>query len=91
LQISLLLRLLVHTRSFNTDIGIAAVQIGGMTIHSFAGIGKGEDGIVELKKKIERSKRYKKHWTECKVLIIDEVSMVQPSNMKLIVVIGRFI
>jgi ATP-dependent DNA helicase PIF1 len=75
---SLLLRLLVYIHAFGADIGIAAVHIGGMTIHSFAGIGKGEDGIVELKKKIERSKRYKKHWTRCKVLIIDEVSMVFP-------------
>jgi ATP-dependent DNA helicase PIF1 len=60
----------------DADVGIAAVHIGGMTIHSFAGIGKGEEGITELKKKIDKSKRFKKHWTECQVLIIDEVSMV---------------
>jgi ATP-dependent DNA helicase PIF1 len=56
--------------------GIAAVQIGGMTLHSFAGTGKGEDGIIQLKKQCARNKRVKKHWKNCKVLIIDEVSMV---------------
>jgi PIF1-like helicase len=56
--------------------GIAAVQIGGMTVHSFAGVGKGEDGVIQLKKQCARNKRVKKHWKNCKVLIIDEVSMV---------------
>jgi hypothetical protein len=63
--------------SRDTDVGIAAVHIGGMTVHSFSGTGKGEDGVLDLKEKVKRSKRSKKHWTECKTLVIDEVSMVQ--------------
>lgn len=47
-----------------------------MTVHSFAGIGKGEDGVLDLKAKVKRTKRVKKHWKECKTLVIDEVSMV---------------
>jgi ATP-dependent DNA helicase PIF1 len=57
-------------------VGIAAVHVGGMTVHSFAGTGKGEDGIIELKKKVSYSKRSSKQWTGCKTLVIDEVSMV---------------
>jgi len=57
--------------------GIAAVQIGGMTVHSFAGTGKGEDGITTLREKAWRTKNIRKHWEDCKVLIIDEVSMVR--------------
>ena len=56
--------------------GIAAVQIGGMTVHSFAGVGKGEDGVIQLKEQCARNKRVKKQWKNCKVLIIDEISMV---------------
>ena len=56
--------------------GISAVQIGGMTIHSFAGTGKAEDGIRTLREKCARTKNIRKHWELCKVLIIDEVSMV---------------
>jgi len=58
------------------------VHIGGMTVHSFAGIGKGEDGVVELKDRIKRNKRLRKHWQDCRVLIIDEVSMVFETNGK---------
>lgn len=56
--------------------GIAAVHIGGMTIHSFAGTGKGEEGVETLKEKVSRSRRLKKQWEACQVLIIDEISMV---------------
>ena len=55
------------------------MHIGGMTVHSFAGIGKGEDGVIDLKKKAKRTRRTAKHWKECRTLIIDEVSMVIPS------------
>lgn len=70
--------------------GIAAVQIGGMTLHSFAGTGKGEDGIIQLKKMCAGNKRVRKHWKSCKVLIIDEVSMVRFEGLGrgLMVVIG---
>ena len=62
----------------DVNVGIAAVHIGGMTVHSFAGIGKGEDGIIDLKKKAKKTRRINKHWKECRTLIIDEVSMVPP-------------
>ena len=52
------------------------MHIGGMTVHSFAGTGKGEDGVVDLKERVKRTKRLRKHWQDCRVLIIDEVSMV---------------
>jgi hypothetical protein len=45
-------------------------------VHSFAGTGKGEDGIETLKPKVGRNKRAREHWENCQTLIIDEVSMV---------------
>jgi hypothetical protein len=66
--------------------GIAAVHIGGMTINSFAGVGKGEDGLVDLKAKIKRSKNSRQNWEGCKTLVIDEVSMVQNLNMYLMLI-----
>lgn len=47
-----------------------------MTVHSFSGVGKGEDGVLELKERIKRTKRTRDNWKDCKVLVIDEVSMV---------------
>jgi ATP-dependent DNA helicase PIF1 len=53
-------------------IGIAACNIGGVTIHSFAGIGLGIDSADRLADKIKRNKKASARWARTKVLIIDE-------------------
>lgn len=55
--------------------GVAACLIGGVTLHSFAGIGAGDHS---LKRSIELAKRpaIAQSWRRCKTLIIDEISMV---------------
>ncbi|XP_034559678.1 ATP-dependent DNA helicase PIF1 [Notolabrus celidotus] len=56
--------------------GVAACHIGGTTLHSFAGIGS---GAAPLEQCIELAQRpgVLQHWTSCRHLIIDEVSMVE--------------
>ena len=56
--------------------GLAACNIGGMTLHSFAGIGLGKEDVPALVKKIRRNPKAKNRWIKTKMLIIDEVSMV---------------
>lgn len=56
--------------------GLAACNIEGSTIHSFAGIGLGKEPAPELVKKVKRNVKAVNRWRSCKVLIIDEVSMV---------------
>ena len=56
--------------------GLAACNIGGVTLHSFAGIGLGKEAVPELVKKIKRNQKAKLRWMRTKVLIIDEISMV---------------
>ena len=56
--------------------GLAACNVGGVTLHSFAGIGLGKEAVPELVKKIKRSQKAKARWLRTKVLIIDEISMV---------------
>ena len=53
-------------------IGIAACNIGGVTIHSFAGIGLGIESANHLADKIKRNKKASTRWARTKVLIIDE-------------------
>lgn len=56
--------------------GLAACNIGGVTLHSFGGIGLGKEAAPELVKKISRNAKAKQRWIRTKVLIIDEISMV---------------
>lgn len=56
--------------------GLAACNVGGVTLHSFAGIGLGKEPVPDLVKKIKRNQKAKTRWLRTKVLIIDEVSMV---------------
>lgn len=56
--------------------GLAACNIGGVTLHSYAGIGLGKEAPADLVKKIKRNSKARNRWQRTKVLIIDEISMV---------------
>ncbi|CAO3570385.1 unnamed protein product [Mortierella alpina] len=56
--------------------GIAACNIGGCTLHSFAGVGLASGTVEQLMVKLDEKKRNKTRWRKTKVLIIDEISMV---------------
>ncbi len=59
--------------------GIASTHIGGMTIHSWSGIGiKNSMSTYEIDAIEEKQNLYKR-WNETQVLIIDEVSMMHAS------------
>ncbi len=56
--------------------GIAAVNIGGSTFHSFSGLGLGKGPLSALLHKVTSSTAASERWRKAKVLIIDEVSML---------------
>ncbi len=60
--------------------GMAAVNIGGMTLHYFAGFSGDLVNITtsKLKKKIARNVGAKERWTRLRVLIIDEGELCYP-------------
>lgn len=57
--------------------GVAAYNVGGQTIHSWAGIGLGDLDIIDLIEKVSRNKIANNRIVETKVLVIDEVSMLK--------------
>lgn len=57
--------------------GISALNIGGQTLHSLLGIGLGKGEVKFLERKIKKNRKTEV-WTTIKVLIIDEISMLDP-------------
>lgn len=56
--------------------GMAAIELGGSTIHSFAGIGLGTDDQKKLFERVRNNVKARTRWKKTCVLIIDEISMV---------------
>ena len=64
-----------HSGVFVTaSTGIAAANVGGTTLHSFAGIGLGEDDAATMARTLKPKAR--RRWCDAKVLVIDEISML---------------
>ncbi len=73
--------------------GIAAVQIGGVTIHSWAGIGKGDaprEQIIEHLDSFKGSKQ-RKQMRAARILAIDEVSMISADTFELLDYVLRYV
>ena len=58
--------------------GCAAILFNGSTLHSWAGVGLGEESVEKLVDKINKSFFKKRNWLNTKTLVIDEVSMMSP-------------
>lgn len=59
---------------FTASTGLAACNIGGSTIHSWAGVGLGQGTAKELYSKM--NKAAKQRWNAATTLSIDEISMI---------------
>ena len=71
--------------------GIAASPLGGTSLHSYAGIGLGQGSAHELADKIKKNRTAKTRWLETKVLIIDEISMLNPDLLEKLEEIARIV
>jgi ATP-dependent DNA helicase PIF1 len=58
--------------------GTSALILGGVTLHSFLGIGLGTSEAASLVVKIRGNRKLKSRWSKLDTLIIDEVSMLSP-------------
>ncbi|KAK1229817.1 hypothetical protein PQX77_007120, partial [Marasmius sp. AFHP31] len=71
------------TLAITASTGIAATNIGGTTIHSWAGIGLGQDPAHKMAVKFfanaERFRGVLSRWHKVHALIIDEISMLDGS------------
>ena len=64
--------------AITSTTGSSALLIGGTTVFSFAGIGLGLDNLDTLIEKIKKNYFSINRWKNTKILIIDEISMLNP-------------
>ena len=75
--------------AITASTGIAATQIGGMTIHSWIGIGIHTELDKQDIHRIASSKHVGKRIRGTNVLIIDEVSMLPPKTLAMVEAVCR--
>jgi ATP-dependent DNA helicase PIF1 len=61
--------------------GIAGLNVGGMTLHRWAGVELGEGEPEQLLRKVKKKPYAVKNWRNTSILIVDEVSMLTPDFM----------
>jgi len=82
----------VGRRVFVTaSTGAAATQIGGQTIHAFAGVGHAGESAADLARHVASSYKAKKRWLACETLVIDEISMLDASTFDKLDHVARYV
>lgn len=92
---SFLLRLIrkrcsIHSTFVTASTGVAAVNIGGVTLHGFAGIQNDSLDVETLVRiAFSKNKSAVARWKQCELLIVDEVSMVSGSLLDKLDAVAR--
>ncbi|PAA52845.1 hypothetical protein BOX15_Mlig021419g1, partial [Macrostomum lignano] len=73
----------------SASTGVAACQIGGQTLHSFAGVGDGSGGIERCVSRAASRPAVAEAWRRCRHLVIDEISMVDAEFFDCLDVVAR--
>ena len=69
--------------------GLSSLLIDGMTINRYSGIGIGTKDVDYYFKKIWKMKTIKERWLNTSVLIIDEISMMDPDIFDKLEILAR--
>ena len=71
--------------------GVAALNIGGVTLHSWSGMGLADDEGMDLLEKVDGNSKAKNRIKACKVLVIDEISMMNSNLMDKLDIVCQYI
>ena len=74
--------------AFTAPTGVAACNVGGLTIHSWSGIGLGTDSLDKLLSKVMGREEVRKRWLRTEILVIDEISMVSSETFEKLSFLG---
>lgn len=68
---------------------LAASQLGGVTLHKWASVGRGEGDVVTLARDLRGKREALQRWRRTCSLVIDEISMVDGELFAKLEVLGR--
>ncbi|CCH46403.1 DNA repair and recombination protein [Wickerhamomyces ciferrii] len=71
--------------------GLAAVNIGGVTINKFSGMGIGAGDQRTVAARVSKNSQSVERWKRTKVLIIDEISMIDGSFLDKLEYTARYV
>jgi hypothetical protein len=71
--------------------GVAALNIGGVTLHSWSGMGIAEENGMDLLDKVAENKKAVNRIKSSKVLIIDEISMAKSDLVDKLDIVCQYI
>lgn len=71
--------------------GIAASHIGGVTIHSWSGLGIAEEVTKDDLERLQYNRRVAKRYKKTDVLVIDEVSMLHGKRLEMVNKVAKHI
>lgn len=71
--------------------GVAALNIGGQTVHSWAGLGLADNSIEQIKKDSYKNKKARDRVLGTSVLIVDEISMASADLLNKLEAVMRHI
>jgi ATP-dependent DNA helicase PIF1 len=77
--------------AITASTGTSAEHIGGVTLHSFTGIGIGDGDVEELVEKVRKWAPAVRAWRSTDVLVIDEISMISGTLFTKLDYVGRAI
>jgi len=77
-----------HT-AVTASTGVAACHIGGTTLHSFSGIGKGATSRAQCVQAALSKPSVVKRWKACRYLIVDEISMIDADYFDTVEAVAR--
>lgn len=77
--------------AFTAPTGVAACNISGMTIHAWAGVGRGTDPLPRIIAGVNKNNTMRNRWIDTEILVIDEISMLSAELFDIISAVGSSI
>jgi ATP-dependent DNA helicase PIF1 len=76
--------------ALTASTGVAALNIGGTTVHRFFGIGLGKGDIMKIIGLVKNKPAVIKEIIKTEILVIDEISMISAELLTIIDIVARY-